>query len=133
TGVVGTAQRFIGADAGSAAPYTQPISVLLDGTSLLLPGVTRRYQATVSPLGNGDFAISSGTGRYNALVVPSDPAVPPVLYTNRVVELGSAHFLTVILPSPEAVYRLDGVLARSAGSPPTPIQALMEVQAFDAL
>jgi hypothetical protein len=110
----------------STLPYSSPISVRASGESLLIPGVTRRYEASVVP-DNGSFQLAVGSGSYTVTLTAEDPQVPPVSEL-RVVEPGQAVPLQFVLPAATAVTRLAGKVVR-VGS--TLVEADLEVQALD--
>jgi len=110
----------------STTAYSSPISVRATGESLLIPGVTRRYEANVVP-DNGSFQLAVGSGRYTVTLSAEDPQVPP-MSEPRVVEPGQAVPLQFVLPAPTAVTRLAGKVVR-VGT--TLVEADLEVQALD--
>ena len=110
----------------STVAYSSPISVRASGESLLIPGVTRRYEASVVP-DNGSFQLSVGSGRYTVTLTAEDSQVPPVS-ESREVEPGQAVPLQFVLPASSAVTRLSGKVVRLGT---TLVDADLEVQALD--
>jgi hypothetical protein len=106
--------------------YLNSISVRATGESLLIPGVLRRYEATLVP-DNGSYQLSVGSGSYTITLLAGDAQVPPQT-AERVVEPGKAVPLDFILPAPSAVTRLAGKVVRLGT---TLVDADLEVQALD--
>lgn len=110
----------------STVAYSSPISVRATGESLLIPGVTRHYKATLVP-DNGRFELSVGSGRYTVTLNAEDPQVPPVS-ESRAVNPGQAVPIPFLLPASTAVTRLTGKVVRQGT---TLVDADLEVQALD--
>lgn len=106
--------------------YSSPISVRASGESLLIPGVTRRYEASLVP-DNGSFQLSVGSGRYTVTLTAEDSQVPPVSEAREVTP-GQAVPLQFVLPASSAVTRLAGKVVRLGT---TLVDADLEVQALD--
>ncbi|MFP2912416.1 carboxypeptidase regulatory-like domain-containing protein, partial [Pyxidicoccus sp. 3LFB2] len=127
-GLVVRATSLPAPDGGVATrPYSEPLRLLATGDSLLLPGVSRRYEATLVPL-NGTWELPVGTGDYTVVLTAEDPSVPPVWGDTRV-EPGAAVPLTLVLPARTPWPRLSGRVERQAG---VLVDAPLEVQALDA-
>lgn len=112
---------------GFTAAYTSPISVRITGESLLIPGLARHYEGTVTP-NNGSWRIPVGTGHYTVTLMASDATVPP-LAQERWVEPGRPTTLDFVLPASSSLTRLTGTLVRQGK---VLVDADMEVQALDA-
>ncbi|WP_240359373.1 carboxypeptidase-like regulatory domain-containing protein [Pyxidicoccus trucidator] len=114
-------------DGGVATrPYSEPLHLLATGESLLLPGVSRRYEATLVPI-NGAWELPVGTGDYTVMLSADDLDVPPVWGDSRV-EPGASVPLELLLPAADTVARLTGRVERQAG---VLVDAALEVQALD--
>jgi len=108
-------------------PYSEPLHLRATGESLLLPGVTRQYEAALVPI-NGTWELPMGTGGYRVMLTADDTDVPPVWADSRV-EPGATVTLELLLPAADAVVRLTGKVERQAG---VLVDAALEVQALDA-
>ncbi|HEX8698104.1 MAG TPA: carboxypeptidase-like regulatory domain-containing protein [Myxococcaceae bacterium] len=108
------------------AAYSSPVSVRVSGESLLIPGVTRRYEASVVP-DNGAYQLAVGSGNFTVTLLPADVQVPPQVDT-RVVEPGSTVPLDFVLPASSSLVRLAGKVVRQQS---LLVEADLEVQALD--
>lgn len=122
---VGQVRRPPSEDA-SALAYTQPVSLLVTGESLLIPGLTRSYDVTLTP-DNGTWRMPVGSGAYTLTLRAQDVDVPP-LTDAREVTPGSEVPVDFVLPAPSAIVRLSGRLVREGE---VRVDADLEVQAFD--
>ncbi|MBU8894555.1 carboxypeptidase-like regulatory domain-containing protein [Corallococcus sp. M34] len=126
----GKVTRNVSATAdGGVGPtaYRDSITVRATGTSRLIPGVSRHYEATLVPT-DGAYAMPVGTGDYAVTVVPGDVTVPPITRAGAV-DPGLRASLDFLLAAPEALVRLEGVLVEQGTQP---VATDMEVQALDA-
>lgn len=112
---------------GAPEPYSQKVNVRLRGESAVLPGVTRYHDAMVVPLG-GSYSLAVPVGRYTAVALSADPAVPPV---TRPVEVspGEAVALDWLLPAASSLVQVRGKLLITTDT--GPVLAPMGVQARD--
>ncbi|WP_224240914.1 carboxypeptidase-like regulatory domain-containing protein [Hyalangium gracile] len=110
----------------STTAYFRPVSLRVTGESLLIPGLTRRYDSSLVP-DNGQYALYVGSGSYSITLLAEDPEVPPLTET-RVVEPGRTVPLDFLLPASAAVTRLSGQVVRQGS---TRVDADLEVQALD--
>nr|WP_225937603.1 carboxypeptidase-like regulatory domain-containing protein [Myxococcus sp. RHSTA-1-4] len=108
-------------------PYSEPLHLRADGESLLLPGVTRRYEAELVPI-NGAWELPVGTGEYAVTLTAGDLEVPPVRGTSHV-EPGARVPLELVLPAPDTVVRLSGRVVRQGE---LLVDADLRIQALDA-
>ncbi|WP_224369941.1 carboxypeptidase-like regulatory domain-containing protein [Hyalangium versicolor] len=110
----------------STTAYSSPISLRVTGESLLIPGVTRRYESTLVP-NNGEYELQVGSGSYTITLLAADTEVPPVTET-RVVNPGGDVALDFLLPASSSLTRLSGQVVRQGS---TLVDAELEVQALD--
>ncbi|RKH31290.1 carboxypeptidase-like regulatory domain-containing protein, partial [Corallococcus sicarius] len=114
-------------DGGTApAAYRGPIHLLATGESLLIPGVARRYEATLVP-DDGAWVLPVGTGDYRVTLTPVDPGLPPLARTTTV-EPGTGGAVAFELPTASRLVTLTGTLVRQGTQR---VDAEMEVQALD--
>ncbi|MFL5344659.1 MAG: carboxypeptidase regulatory-like domain-containing protein [Hyalangium sp.] len=114
----------------STTAYSSTVTVRTSGESLLIPGLTRRYEGTLVP-DNGLYQLWSGSGRYTVTLLAADPEVPPLRQEGVVVEPGHTVGLDFLLPAPTAITHLAGKVVRLGT---TLVNADLEVQALsDAL
>ncbi|MFB1479119.1 carboxypeptidase regulatory-like domain-containing protein [Corallococcus sp. RDP092CA] len=115
------------ADGGAEpAPYRGPIHLLATGESRLIPGVARRYEATLDPL-DGTWALPVGSGDYTVTLTPKDPSLPP-LSRPASVDPATGGVVTFDLPTASRVATLNGTLVLQGSKR---VDADMEVQALD--
>lgn len=115
------------ADGGAEpAPYRAPIHLLATGESRLIPGVARRYEATLDPL-DGTWALPVGSGDYTVTLTPKDPSLPP-LSRPASVDPATGGVVTFDLPTASRVATLNGTLVLQGSKR---VDADMEVQALD--
>ncbi len=114
-----------GPGSGSTA-YSSPITLRVSGESLLIPGVTRRYEGALVP-DNGGYQLAVGTGSFTITLLAADSEIPPQVDT-RTVEPGRAVSLDFLLPASTALVRLAGQVVRQEG---VLVEADLEVQALD--
>nr|WP_211194769.1 carboxypeptidase-like regulatory domain-containing protein [Pyxidicoccus fallax] len=107
-------------------PYSEPLHLRAEGESLLLPGVSRWYEAELVPI-NGGWELPVGTGDYTVTLTAEDSQVPPVRGAS-VVEPGAQVPLELVLPAPDAVVRLSG---RVSSQGQVLVDADLRVQALD--
>lgn len=107
--------------------YNEVLHLSASGESLLLPGVTRQYEATLVPT-NGAWRLPVGTGDYTVTLTADDVEVPPVRGTRRV-EPGAEAPLELVLPAADTVAKLSGKVVRQGG---VLVDAPLEIQALDA-
>ncbi|HZI12907.1 MAG TPA: carboxypeptidase regulatory-like domain-containing protein [Myxococcus sp.] len=107
--------------------YSEPLRLSANGTSTLLPGVARQYEASLVPL-NGTWRMRVGTGAYTVTLMAEDPELPPVRDT-VVVEPGAEAALALVLPAPGAVVRLSGRVVRQEE---VMVDTPLDIQALDA-
>ncbi len=114
--------------ASTEAPsgYSAPVTLRLTGESLLIPGLVRRHESTLTP-SDGLYMLPVGSGRYNVTLIPTDPVLPPLSNT-RDVQPGRAVTLDFVLPALADLVRLSGKVVRPNQ---LPLGALMEAQALD--
>jgi Carboxypeptidase regulatory-like domain len=110
----------------STTAYLNPVSVRVSGESLLIPGVLRRYEASLVPE-NGHYQLAVGSGSYTITLLAADAQVPPQT-AERVVEPGQEVPLDFVLPAPTAVTRLAGKVVRLGSFL---VDAELEAQALD--
>lgn len=122
----GQVNRLQSKDSPATFSYTQPVSVLVTGESLLIPGLTRSYSTTLVP-DNGNWRLPVGSGGYRVTLLAQDPDVPPVSETREVTPGGEVA-LDFVLPPPSALVRVAGKLVRQGS---VLVDADLEVQAFD--
>lgn len=106
--------------------YSSPVSVRVSGESLLIPGVTRRYEASLVP-DNGGYQLAVGSGSFTVTLLATDTQVPP-LVDSRVVEPGSTVPLDFVLPASTSLVRLAGKVVSQQS---LLVDAELEVQALD--
>jgi hypothetical protein len=129
-------ERTAGVDPTQRSIYTDEVLVRATGESVLLPGVTRTFQARFSQTDRGTFSMGVGQGRYTVTAFPTNREVPPATFSNVVASLDAGVALNFAFPSVEGAVTVSGRLLRRriAGSPPTELyitQAAMDLQAFD--
>jgi hypothetical protein len=106
--------------------YSSTVSLRVSGESLLIPGVTRRYEATLVP-DNGSYQLAVGSGSFTVTLLTADPQVPPVV-DSRLVEPGGTVPLNFVLPAAASLVRLAGKVVRQGT---VLVDADLEVQAVD--
>jgi hypothetical protein len=106
--------------------YSSPVSLRISGESLLIPGVTRRYEANLVP-DNGSYQLAVGSGNFTVTLLAADTQVPPQV-NSCVVQPGNAVPLDFLLPAPTALVRLTGKVVRQES---VLVDAELEVQALD--
>lgn len=127
-GQVMRATSLPAADGGVAMrSYNEPLHLRATGESLLLPGVTRQYDATLVPI-NGTWELPVGTGAYTVTLTAEDLEMPPVRGSSRV-EPGAQAPLELVLPAADTLVRLNGKVERESG---VLVDAPLEIQALDA-
>jgi hypothetical protein len=129
-------ERTAGVDPTQRSIYTEEVLVRATGESLLLPGISRTYQARFSQTDRGTFSMGVGQGRYTVTAFPTNREVPPVTFSAVEASLDAGVALNFAFPSVEGSVTLSGRLLRKRlpGSPPTELfitQAAMDLQAFD--
>ncbi|WP_241759293.1 carboxypeptidase-like regulatory domain-containing protein [Pyxidicoccus parkwayensis] len=107
--------------------YNEVLHLRAAGESLLLPGVTRQYDATLVPT-NGAWTLPVGTGLYTVTLSPDDLEVPPVRGQSHV-EPGASAPLDLVLPAANTLARLSGRVERQGG---VLVDAPLEIQALDS-
>ncbi|CAM3496441.1 carboxypeptidase regulatory-like domain-containing protein [Corallococcus sp. ZKHCc1 1396] len=116
-------------DGGTApAAYRAPIHLLATGESRLIPGVARRYEATLVP-DDGAWTLPVGSGDYTVTLTPLDPTVPPLLRTTSV-DPGTGGQVAFELPAPTRLASLTGTVVLQGTRR---VDADLEVQALDEL
>ncbi len=116
---------------GEAVPYADRVTLRAEGASDKLPGVQRRYSATMAPL-NGVVTLPTGSGDFVVTTLPDLLSIPPIRLPARHVAPGQTQDLRVVLPHPDELYRVDGQLLRSAVGPVLiNAEAGMQVRALD--
>lgn len=111
----------------SSSTYSGTITLRLTGESLLIPGVTRRHEATLTP-DDGAYTLPVGSGRYNVTLLPANPELPP-LSSSRDVQPGQSVKLDFSLPDASTLIHLSGKVLRA---PLVLVDAELEAQALDA-
>ncbi|MDY7227902.1 carboxypeptidase regulatory-like domain-containing protein [Hyalangium rubrum] len=106
--------------------YSNRVTVSASGESLLIPGVTRRYEGVLVP-DNGGYQLAVGAGRFSITLLASELEVPPRVDT-RAVEPGQSVALDFLLPAKASLTRLTGKVVRQEN---LLVAADLEVQAVD--
>lgn len=91
---------------GELLPTQLDFTLRAEGMSELIPGLVRRYEASVSS--NGVYSLATGFGRYHVTVSPKD--LPPLQFDAVSVGPHSQNVLDVVIPAQEKLVRLDGRL-----------------------
>jgi hypothetical protein len=115
-------------DSGGAVPYPGTVTVVLSGQSLIIPGLSRHFEATTVQ-GAGSYSVPVGSGVYAVSATPDDPLLPPLFDPSREITPGASVKIDLGFPRPGALSPLAGTVVRVAG---TPVEAPLQIQAFDA-
>jgi hypothetical protein len=114
--------------------YANPVTVRASGVSALIPGLVRGYQATFTKPERGTYSLPVGAGQYVITAEATDVASPPRREDVNV-GLGTAIDLNFSFSSADKTIAVTGRLLKRIDSGPTameiPVQALMDVQAYD--
>jgi hypothetical protein len=128
TAVVDPTQRSI---------YTDPVVVRATGESVLLPGVTRSYQASFVMTDRGTYTMTVGQGRFTVTALPESPEVPPQSFTNVVASPDAGATVNFAFPSLEGSISVAGRLIKRRVTLPVPseeyLTAPVDLQAIDPL
>ncbi len=119
---------------GNRVAYTEPVVVRASGESLMLPGVSRAYEARISMTDRGVFSLPVGTGSYTLTASPEDPSIPPETLDDVVVtSSGASKAVGFAFPAREAVVTVQGRLLRkrTVEGDVAITEAPMDLQAFD--
>lgn len=119
-------EALVSTPGAETVAYSSPVSLRVSGESLLIPGVTRRYEATLVP-DNGSYQLAVGSGSFTVTLLTADPQVPPVVDSRRV-EPGGTVPLDFVLPAATSLVRLAGKVVRQGT---VLVDADLEVQAVD--
>lgn len=122
----GEVRRLLAKDNTATTAYSQPVSVLVTGESLLIPGLARSYGTTLVPE-DGHWRVPVGAGSYRVTLLAQDSSMPP-LSASREVAPGGEVSLDFVLPAPGDLVQLSGRLVRQGT---VLVDADLEVQAFD--
>ncbi|HEX8823504.1 MAG TPA: carboxypeptidase regulatory-like domain-containing protein [Archangium sp.] len=112
----------------SAINYSAPITLRLTGESLLIPGVVRRHESTLTP-DNGGYTLPVGAGHYTVTLLAPNTELPPQSTAQAVlINPGRTVTQDFLLPASSALVRLSGwVLGRNG----LPVDVDLEAQALD--
>jgi hypothetical protein len=121
-------QVRVEATSSSSVNYTAPITLRLTGESLLIPGVLRRHESTLTPE-NGGYMLPVGAGNYTVTLLTPNTELPP-LSAPRDVQVHPGRLVTqdFLLPALSALSRLSGKVVGSNG---LPLDVELEAQALD--
>ncbi|HEX8436476.1 carboxypeptidase regulatory-like domain-containing protein [Archangium sp.] len=112
--------------ASTSSTYSAPVTLRLTGESLLIPGVIRRHETTLTPESSG-YSLPVASGRYTVTLLAANPELPPQS-TTRDVQPGRAVTLDFTLPVSTSLVRLSGKVVGRDG---LPVDVDMEAQALD--
>jgi len=121
-------QVRVEATSSSSVNYTAPITLRMTGESLLLPGVVRRHESTLTP-DNGTYTLPVGSGNYTVTLLAPNTELPPQS-SLREVQVHPGRLVTqdFLLPAVSALVRLSG---RVVGHDGLPVDVDLEAQALD--
>jgi hypothetical protein len=121
-------QVRVEATSSSSVHYTAPITLRMTGESLLIPGVVRRHESTLTP-DNGAYTLPVGAGKYTVTLLAPNTELPPQSSLRDVqVYPGRPVTQDFLLPALSALVRLSG---RVVGHNGLPVDVDMEAQALD--
>lgn len=134
--IVGEFQRERSATPNPAnrSTFTEPVVVTATGESLLLPGVSRAYEARITTTDRGVFSLPVGTGRYTVTASPDDTSIPPETIDDVVVSAdGVSKNAGFAFAAQAGVITVQGRLLRkrTATADVAITEAPMDLQAFD--
>ncbi len=121
-----TLQGQVRREGVSSSTYSAPVTLRLTGESLLIPGVIRRHETTLTPDSSG-YSLPVASGRYTVTLLAADTELPPQS-TTREVQPGNAVTLDFTLPASTSLVRLSGKVVGSDG---LPVDVDLEAQALD--
>ncbi len=140
--VIGEFQRERGGspDPTNRASYTDPIRLIANGFSELIPGTARSFEQRFDAPLRGTYQLLIGAGNFNVTAIPVDPSVPPVIASNIVVRSGQAPpVVNFVFPSVDGAVTLSGRLLKTIDTSTVPARetaltdanSAFDVQAFD--
>lgn len=115
-------------ESGGATAYPGTVTVVLSGQSLVIPGLSRHFEATTVQ-GAGTYSVPVGSGVYAVSAIPDDPLLPPLFDPSRAITPGASATIDLVFPRPSGLSPLAGTVVRVAG---TPVEVPLQIQAFDA-
>ncbi|MHB8876074.1 MAG: carboxypeptidase-like regulatory domain-containing protein [Myxococcaceae bacterium] len=139
TPLVGDVQQrvFSVQNVNATASYNYPVTVRAVGESVLIPGITRQYEASFTSLERGAYSMFVGAGKYTVTATAtSDTSIPADSHQNLTVVPGTQANLGFVFQSAETSVSLAAVLVKTRGiaqERDTLLTAKMEVQAFDPI
>lgn len=105
--------------------YTEPVVVRAVGQSMLLPGITRSFEARFDSTERGSFEMKVGAGDFVVTAMPADRTVPPVASNVSVQsDGGMAPAVTFVFPAVDGAPALTGQLIKKMDAtllPPEPV------------
>ncbi len=136
--LVGQLQRERGAgiDPTNRSVYTEPVQIFAVGSSDLIPGLTRSYQATFDQTENGVFSMPIASGTYRVTAQASNSSVPPITAFNVRAASGKPASVDFAFPSVAGAVVLSGRLLKDRTGAPsveTSIETPMDLQAIDPI
>lgn len=103
----------------TAYPYAGALTVRAVGASALIPGVTRRYEASFSSLERGAYSMFIGAGNYTVTATAADKVIPPVVASDVEVTPGKKAGQDFLFQALGTTRTLSGRLLKSY-TPGTP-------------
>lgn len=128
-------EKSAGVDPASREAFTDPLEVLAIGSSDLIPGLARAYQANLSQTERGVFSMPIGAGTYRVTAQPAG-AVPPLSIAKVSATSNKPASVEFVFPSVQGTVTLSGRLLKVTGDRPefeVPLDVAMNLQAFDPL
>ncbi len=113
--------------------YPSAVTVRARGTSELIPGLVRSYQATFPKPERGAYSLPIGAGSYVVTAETADQAIPPA---QSAVKSGPGIMLSVnfaFAPQDKTIAVTGRLLKRIEGLSEIPVGQPMDVQAFEPL
>ena len=119
-------QSIQGAARKDNMAYEQSIHLRVSGKSAIIPGITRHFEATVTPQKeSGFYSMHVAAGTYSIVATPADSAIPPLVQVGRTIEPGAVATVDLLMPSQASLRYIEGRLVKLA-------EAKMEIQVVDA-
>lgn len=127
-------EKSAGIDPANRAVFAEPVQVVAIGSSTVLPGLSRSYQATFNETANGVFSMPIGAGTYRVTAQPTSGSLPPMTVSNVSSKPGVPGVATFAFASVEGSVVISGRLLKLRTESPvveTPLDSAMDLQAFD--